>query len=164
MFFCDICRHFEASIGFCFSKVVNLVKFIILALFATFVRGVLRTKHTLMSNCIKFYFNSFNWHTPCYSCDFCGICRHFGVSLAFFFSTILLHSPFRRLSYHEKFVLLLQVLRAFRGSIWLLLFRSRESCYISYSWDICKGYFRKREKSLLLLRFLRLLWTFQGPS
>ena len=41
-----------------FSKVVNLVKFIILALFATFVRGVLRTKHTLVSNCIKFYFNS----------------------------------------------------------------------------------------------------------
>ena len=58
MFFCDICRHFEASIGFLFSKVVNLVKFIILALFATFVRGVLRTKHTLVSNCIKFYFNS----------------------------------------------------------------------------------------------------------
>ena len=94
MFFCDICRHFEASIGFFFSKVVNLVKFIILALFATFVRGVLKTKHTLVSNCIKFYFNSFNWHTPCYSCDFYGICRHFGVSVAFFFSTILLHSPF----------------------------------------------------------------------
>ena len=89
MFFCDICRHFEASIGFFFSKVVNLVKFIILAPFATFVRGVLRTKHTLVSSCIKFYFNSFNWHTPCYSCDFCGICRHFGVSIAFFFSTIL---------------------------------------------------------------------------
>ena len=132
MFFGDICRHFEASIGFFFSKVVNLVKFIILALFATFVRGVLRTKHTLVSNCIKFYFNSFNWHTPCYSCDFCGICRHFGVSLAFFFSTILLHSPFRRLSKHEKFVLLLRDLRAFRGPIWLLLFQSRESCYICY--------------------------------
>ena len=86
MFFCDICRHFEASIGFFFSKVVNLVKLIILALFATFVKGVLRTKHTLVSNCIKFYFNSFNWHTPCYFCDFCDFCGHFKALLSFFFS------------------------------------------------------------------------------
>ena len=55
--FCDICGHFEASLGFFFCKVVNPVKFIILALFATFVRGVLRTKHTLVTNCIKFYLN-----------------------------------------------------------------------------------------------------------
>ena len=56
-YFCDICGHFEASLGFFFSKVVNLVKFVILALFATFVRGVLRTKHTLVTNCIYFYLN-----------------------------------------------------------------------------------------------------------
>ena len=56
-YFCDICGHFEASLGFFFSKVVNLVKFVILALFATFVRGVLRTKHTLVTNCINFYLN-----------------------------------------------------------------------------------------------------------
>ena len=36
-YFCDICGHFEASLGFFFSKVVNLVKFVILALFAIFV-------------------------------------------------------------------------------------------------------------------------------
>ena len=47
-YFYDICGHLEASLGFFFSKVVNLVKFVILALFATFVRGVLRTKHTLV--------------------------------------------------------------------------------------------------------------------
>ena len=52
-YFCDICGYFEASLGFCFSK----VKFVILALFATFVRGVLRTKHTLVTNCINFYLN-----------------------------------------------------------------------------------------------------------
>ena len=56
-YFCDICGHLEASLGFFFSKVVNLVKFVILALFATFVRGVLRTKHTLVTNCIYFYLN-----------------------------------------------------------------------------------------------------------
>ena len=57
-YFCDIWGHFEASLGFFFSKVVNLVKFIILALFATFVRGVLRTKHTLVTNWINnFYLN-----------------------------------------------------------------------------------------------------------
>ena len=54
---CDICGHFEASLGFFFSEVVNLVKFIILALFATFVRGVLRARHTLVTNCIYFYLN-----------------------------------------------------------------------------------------------------------
>ena len=54
-YFCDICGHFEASLGFFFSEVVNHVKFIILALFATFLSGVFRTKHTLVTNCINFY-------------------------------------------------------------------------------------------------------------
>ena len=53
-YFCDVCRHFEASLGFFYSKVVNLVKFIILALFSTFVRGVLRSKHTLVTNLYQF--------------------------------------------------------------------------------------------------------------
>ena len=57
-YFCDICGHFEASLGFFSSKVVNLVKFVFLELFATFVRGVLRTKDTLETNyCIYFYLN-----------------------------------------------------------------------------------------------------------
>ena len=56
-YFCDICGHFEASLGFFFSKVVNLVKFLILAIFAIFVRGVFRTRHTLVTNCINFYLN-----------------------------------------------------------------------------------------------------------
>ena len=38
--FCDICGHFGVPFGFFFSKVVNLVKFVILAFFAIFVRGV----------------------------------------------------------------------------------------------------------------------------
>ena len=53
-YFCDICGHFGVSFGFFFSKVVNLVKFVVLVIFAIFVRGVFRTKHTLVTNCINF--------------------------------------------------------------------------------------------------------------
>ena len=42
-YFCGICGHFGVLFGFFFSKVMNLVKFVTLSLFATFVRGVLRT-------------------------------------------------------------------------------------------------------------------------
>ena len=40
-YFCDFCGHFEALVSFFFFKVLNLVTFVILAIFALFVTRVL---------------------------------------------------------------------------------------------------------------------------
>ena len=78
---CGICGHFGVPFGFFFSKVVSLVKSVILGMF---VRGVLASKKI-----------------PCYFYDFCG---HFEASLGFFFSKLVNLVKFVILALFETFV------------------------------------------------------------
>ena len=55
--FCDICGHFGAPLGFFFSKVFDLDTFVILAIFAIFVRGFsLASKKNLVTFAISAIF------------------------------------------------------------------------------------------------------------
>ena len=83
-YFCDICGNFGALLGFFFFKVLILVRFVILAIFAIFVTGVFSSQQK--SLLILRYLRTFrgpSWFLLplnlefcyiCYFCDFCDIC------------------------------------------------------------------------------------------
>ena len=130
-----------------------------------------------------------NMKNPGYFCDFCDICGHFGVLLGFFcfqkkiLVTFAIFAIFADISgpfmgvfrEHEKSLLLLRFLRCdIWGHFGVLLgfFCFQKKILVTFAIfaifaDISgpfMGVFREHEKSLLLLRFLRYLRTFRGPS
>ena len=80
-YFCDICGHFGALLGFFSFLVLILVRFVI---FAIFVMGVFsyREKSFLLCDIcghfgvlLGFFFFCLDSCQNCYFCDFCNICK-----------------------------------------------------------------------------------------
>ena len=84
-YFCDICGHSGALLDFIFFYVLNLVTFVILAIFAIFVMNgfsyqgksllLLRYLRTFRGrSCLQLLLSLESCYI-CYSCDFCDICN-----------------------------------------------------------------------------------------